>query len=450
MINLFEYKNKATFQEEHFENLEVFLDDIWNKREKSVYYNEEENREEVQRFLQFFHKTKELKSNKFVGVIHFQDQTINLLPKIFHSNEVKTEDDVKLINAHVLWWLSYCRKLKFPNYLSGINSEKADFFEILIYLFSKYTKELLNSSIYQKYVEVENELSFVKGRINFITYINENLARGRNHKVNCTYDSFEMDNEFNQCIKFVSKMLLSASKDNQNKRNLSDILFLLDEVSDIAISSDVCKRMQFNPMFSSFETVRDYCVLFLENSISFNYKNDLKLFAFLLPMEYVFEDFIYGFIDKEIEGVNPKGQVSGTYLDEAKNFGLKPDLILDLGHKKIIADTKYKIVYSDDKDPKNGISQSDLYQMVAYAIRFDIQEIKLLYPNTVAMDCQQVATIKIKVTLADNKEITITAHQLPIIDNTITIATLLQHDKLLDCFEGLRVELKEKLKIILF
>ena len=112
------------------------------------------------------------------------------------------------------------------------------FKRILIYLFSKYTKELLNSSIFQKYVEVENELSFVKGRINFNTYINENLARGRNHKVNCTYDSFEMDNEFNQCIKHVAKILLSASKDYQNKRNLNDILFLLDEVSDVAISAD--------------------------------------------------------------------------------------------------------------------------------------------------------------------------------------------------------------------
>jgi 5-methylcytosine-specific restriction enzyme subunit McrC len=293
-------------------------------------------------------------------------------------------------------------------------------------------------------------LSFVKGRINFNTYINENLARGRNHKLNCTYDSFEMDNEFNQCIKFVSKMLLSASKDYQNKRNLSDIVFLLDEVSDTAIASDVCKRMQFNPMFSSFETVRDYCVLFLENSISFNYKNDLKLFAFLLPMEYVFEDFLYGFIEKEIEGVNPKGQVSGTFLDEAKNFGLKPDLILDLGNKLIIADTKYKIVYSDEFDPKKGISQSDLYQMLAYAVRFGIKEVKLFYPNTISTAFQiDFANIQIKDTLALGEQISISAHQIPIIDNSITVATLLQSDKLLDCFEGLKERLNTKLKEIL-
>ena len=85
MINLFEYQNKVAFPEEHFENLEVFLDDIWNKREKSNYYNEDENREEVQHFLQFLHKTNQLKSNKYVGVIHFENQTINLLPKIFYD-----------------------------------------------------------------------------------------------------------------------------------------------------------------------------------------------------------------------------------------------------------------------------------------------------------------------------------------------------------------------------
>lgn len=72
------------------------------------------------------------------------------------------------------------------------------------------------------------------------------------------------------------------------------------------------------------------------------------------------------------------------------------------------------------------------------------KEIKDVNPNT-----QQVATIQIKDTLADNKEITINAYQLPIIDNTITIAALLQHDKLLDCFEGLRESLKDKLESII-
>ena len=448
MINLFEYQNKVAFPEVHFDNLEVFLDAVWSKREKSSYYNEDENREEVQHFIQFLHKNKELKSNKFVGVIHFENQTINLLPKVFYKVTEATSTEVKLINSHILWWLSYCRKLRFPNYLSGLNSQQADFFEILIYLFSKYTKELLNSAVYQKYIEVENELSFVKGSINFSEYINQNLARGRNHKVNCRYDSFEMDNPFNQCVKSVTRLLLTATKDQQNRRNLNDILFLLDDVSDVSIASEECKRIQFNPMFKDFETVRDYCVLFLENSVSFNYKNDLKLFAFLLPMEYVFEDFIYGFIDKELDYVKAKSQAKYA-LDEEKHFGLKPDLLLSLKDRSIIADTKYKMVYADSLDNKKGISQNDLYQMVAYAIRFKVTDIKLFYPNTVnGTSSTDLKTIEIIDELANREKITIKAHQVTILDNELSIYDL-NSKKLNDVFEGVRLQLKTELINIL-
>ena len=417
MINLFEYQNKEVFPEEHFDNLELFLDEIWNKREKNSYYfNEEDNRIEQQRFIQFLQKNRTLKSNNYVGVIHYENDTINLLPKIFKKPTETTSSDVKNINRHVLWWLSYCRKLKFPNYLSDLNSEKGDFFEILIYLFSKYTRELFNSSIYQKFTEVNRELSFVKGRIDFNTYINDNLARGRNHKISCEFDAFEIDNDFNRGVKFVAKLLVSVTKDSQSARYLSEILFMLDEVADDTISADTMRNMKFNPMFSDFETIRDYCVLFLENSISFNYKNSLKLFAFLLPMEYIFEDFLFGFIDKEISEIKVKSQVGAYHLDEEKNFALRPDILLESNNRTVIADTKYKIVYSDENDSKNGVSQSDLYQMLAYAVRFNVDEIVLYYPNTINHLTAQNSELHIVDKLAKDKKVRIKTIQLPIIN----------------------------------
>jgi 5-methylcytosine-specific restriction enzyme subunit McrC len=416
MTSLFEYKNNEPFNEELLEGLELFLDDIWIKREKSTFYNDVENKIETQRFIQFLNKSKTLKSNKYVGVIHYEGETINLLPKIFYNGSKPDNHTVKAINKHILWWLSYCRKLKFPNYLSGLNSEKADFFEILIYLFSKYTRELLNNSIYQQYTEVKKEMSFVKGSINFNTYIKDNLSRGRNHKVSCEFDAFEIDNEFNRGIKFVSKLLLSNTKDSQSKRLLRDILFILDEVKDVSISGEKMQRMSFNPMFKDFETIRDYCVLFLNNSVSFNYKNSLKLFAFLLPMEYVFEDFIFGFIDKEIEDIKAKDQDRSKYLTESNKFQLKPDLVLHYDNRKIIADTKYKIVYEDSNDPKNGISQTDLYQMIAYAIRHKVNEVVLFYPNTINNINAQESKLLIVDELAFNQKIQIKSQQLPIIN----------------------------------
>ncbi len=450
MINLFEYQNKVVFPDS-FNGLEEFLDDIWNSREKNSFYsNTEDNKIESQRFLQFLHKTDEIKSNKYVGVIHYGGNKINLLPKIFFDpKEDYTISETNQIQNHILWWLSYCRKIKFPNYQASLGSLKSDFFEVLIYLFSKYTRELLNNSIYQQYEEVSKELSFIKGRLNTNEYISQNLSTGRWHKLNCTYDAFVFDNEFNRIIKFVTTLLFNVTSSQDNKKNLREILFILDEVSDERATAEQCDKISFNPIFGEFETVRDYCHLFLSNCISFDYKNDLKLFAFLLPMEYVFEDFIFGFIEKELESVTAKSQRSDTYLDEARNFNLKPDLFLKTEFKSLIADTKYKIVYSDEKDPKKGISQNDLYQMLAYAIRFDIDEIILFYPNTIKPQQEDSTELVIKDALAGDKEITIKAFQLPILNKDILKLELNPNIDLKALFESTKIELKEKIERIL-
>ena len=115
MINLFEYQNKVN-SNPSLDGLEDFLDDIWESREKNSFYLDEEN-ESSQKFLRFIGKTNEIKSNKYVGVIYFNGNKINLLPKIFYdSDRDYSTDEVSQIQNHILWWLSYCRKIKFPNY----------------------------------------------------------------------------------------------------------------------------------------------------------------------------------------------------------------------------------------------------------------------------------------------------------------------------------------------
>jgi 5-methylcytosine-specific restriction enzyme subunit McrC len=450
VINLFEYQNKEILSDS-FDGLEDFLDDVWKNREKSSFYSDnEEQRVESQRFLQFLHKSGQVKSNKYVGVIHFNGEKINLLPKIFFDDKTEYgEAEVSQMQNHILWWLSYCRKIKFPNYQASMGSMKSDFFEVLIYLFAKYTRELLSNAIYQQYEEVDRELSFIKGRLNTNEYIRQNLSTGRWHKLNCTYDAFVMDNQFNRIIKFVTNQLFGVTGNAETKKHLREILFILDEVSDVPATAAQCASIQFNPMFKDFETVRDYCYLFLSNSVSFNYKNELKLFAFLLPMEYVFEDFVFGFIDKELEEVRAKAQRSDTHLDEGKAFNLKPDLHLTFGKRSVIADTKYKIIYSDDRDPKKGISQNDLYQMLAYAVRFKVDEIILFYPNTVNEQQEDESGLWIRDELADGKTVHIRAFQLPVLDLNILRTEINSSQDLRSLFQPVKEKLKLRLEEIL-
>jgi 5-methylcytosine-specific restriction enzyme subunit McrC len=158
-------------------------------------------------------------------------------------------------------------------------------------------------------------------------------------------------------------------------------------------------------------------------------------------MEYVFEDFIFGFIYKEIKEVKAKSQESSKYLDQEKKFSLRPDLYLEIGSKKIIADTKYKVIYADVKDPKDGISQNDLYQMLAYAVRFNVDEIKLFYPDTIDGYNEKEGKIIIKDNLAGGVDINVKIYQLPIINRKLFEQSNKEEIELVKIFESTKIKL---------
>ena len=449
-INLFEYQNKVDLDNQHFEDLEKFLDEIWKNRDKNDFFPSiDTKRIESQQFLQFLHKTGQLKSNNYVGIIQYNGIKINLLPKIFYiSGREYSTNDIQGINLHILWWLSYCHKIKFPNYITRLGGLKTDFFEILIYLFAKYTRKLLSAIQYRQYEDINRDLPYVKGHLNFSNYVNRHLTKGQWNKLNCDYDAFVLDNKFNRIVKYVTRLLHRQTQNFENKKILNDILFLLDEVKNEPANAEDCTKIEFNPVFKEFETVRDYCYLFLSNSVSYHYKNDLKIFAFLLPMESIFEDFVYGFIQREIPEVSIKAQSTRIFLDETKNFNLRPDLLLRFNDKHYIIDTKYKIIYQDVDDVKNGISQTDLYQMTSYAIRYKLSDILLFYPNTLSVFQEKGFIIRIKDEWA-SKIINISAFQIPIIDSNLMSKDMNHSSTIFQSFSYLKQNLIQRILEIL-
>ena len=375
-INLFEYQKEEVNKDSSFLNgLEEFLQTIWDKRDKndSQYSNEDSDEKTEQRIITFL-RDNYLKQQNYVGVINFKDETINLLPKIFNE-----KDSVEHTHLNILWWLSYTNKYKFPKNLTSISSIKSNnFLEVLIWLFASYTEEILSKHLHQSFIEVEEETSYLKGQLVFNDYIKNYISRANWGKFYCRFESFELDNDLNRIIKHVSILLLNYTKIDATKRVLQNITFILNEVTDTKATIEDCNKVKLNYFQDDLQSILDYCKLFLLNSVSYNYKNQLELFAFLIPMEKLFEEFIYGFIQKELK-LGVKSQSSGIFLTEDKSYKLKPDLKITYNSKEYIADTKYKILNFDDKKP---VSQSDLYQMVAYAIRYECENIILFYPKT--------------------------------------------------------------------
>jgi 5-methylcytosine-specific restriction enzyme subunit McrC len=259
----------------------------------------------------------------------------------------------------------------------------------------------------------------------------------------------------------------AGAKNEENKKILSDILFLLDEVTEQSVTIADCNRIKINPFFDDMNTVLDYCKMFLANSVSYAYKNELRVFAFLLPMEYVFEDFIFGFLDSHLDKLkeikNLKSQKSDLYLAKLfhghnliddKVFKLKHDIYFEYRNRKIILDAKYKLTYdeSDTKGPndnKHGVSQGDLYQGISYAIRRKSDHIFLIYPMSLKYQKEHLNSdeLLIRFVIRDefsNQDINVDIMKVPIIH--IDFPNIQKQKSLRDNFQLIEEVLLEAFK----
>lgn len=348
---------------------------------------EEQKREHAFRFQWNKHR-QIVKAPNLAGILRGSSEgqryTIHLLPKLFKSNS--PEKQAEIAAAHLFAWLYQAQDLNgfFQPNLGNVNEENDPFKEILLALFTQYTHSVVTESQYQSYTQVNQTLGYLKGRLNMTQY-SRLVAQGNAHKLPCNYSSLERDSLFNRIIKRVCTLLLHETENANTKQQLEDILFVFDDITPQAVTPDDCHKVKLNPMYAGWQTVLDYCELFLSGCQTHAWQEELEVFSLLFPMEYLFEKLVYRILAQNTpQGYELKVKPTPEYLAESNGeqlFGLQPDMILYKDSQPFaILDTKYKFL---DKSQKNfGIAQSDLYQMVTYAVKWDTSHIILLYPQT--------------------------------------------------------------------
>jgi 5-methylcytosine-specific restriction enzyme subunit McrC len=98
-------------------------------------------------------------------------------------------------------------------------------------------------------------------------------------------------------------------------------------------------------------------------------------------MEQVFENFVSGFIRQHFPAIQSRIQ-STSYLATVQGenvFQMRNDIWLP--ETSVVIDIKYKILDNEPENIKSSILQSDLYQMLAYAVRRKATHVHLIYPG---------------------------------------------------------------------
>ena len=309
---------------------------------------------------------KFIQARNYVGVLQTKSGlTIEILPKIANKNDAERSKAV---------FIKMLRTLKnFPfksSNLASLKTQNLPLLEIFISMFLCELEALVKKGIKSDYVALEENLNFLKGKLN----INEQIKRNSIHKERfyVGYREFLSDIKINRIIKTTLKFLYKKSNSSKNQQKIRELLFIFDEVSECEDYKNFFAKLIINRQVKHYEQTLLWCKIFLLGNSFTPHKGDDLAFALLFDMNALFESYVGNFIKKSFPGTIL--QHSEKHLVEnPKSFKLRPDIFLK---DKFIADTKWKIVKS-----KDDISQADLYQLYAYGKKHECDKLHLIYPK---------------------------------------------------------------------
>lgn len=309
---------------------------------------------------------KFIQARNYVGVLQTKSGlTIEILPKIADKNDAERSKAV---------FIKMLRTLKnFPfksSNLASLKTQNLPLLEIFISMFLCELEALVKKGIKSDYVALEENLNFLKGKLN----INEQIKRNSIHKERfyVGYSEFLSDIKINRIIKTTLKSLYKKSNSSKNQQKIRELLFIFDEVSECEDYKNFFAKLVINRQVKHYEQTLLWCKIFLLGNSFTPHKGDDLAFALLFDMNALFESYVGNFMKKSFPGTIL--QHSEKHLiEEPKSFKLRPDIFLK---GKFIADTKWKIVKS-----KDDISQADLYQLYAYGKKHECSNLYLIYPK---------------------------------------------------------------------
>ena len=309
---------------------------------------------------------KFVQARNYVGVLQTKSGlTIEILPKIADKNDAERSKAV---------FIKMLRTLKnFPfksSNLASLKTQNLPLLEIFISMFLCELEALVKKGIKSDYVALEENLNFLKGKLN----INEQIKRNSIHKERfyVGYSEFLSDIKINRIIKTTLKFLYKKSNSSKNQQKIRELLFIFDEVSECEDYKNFFAKLVINRQVKHYEQTLLWCKIFLLGNSFTPHNGDDLAFALLFDMNALFESYVGNFIKKSFPCTIL--QHSEKHLvEDPKSFKLRPDIFLK---GKFIADTKWKIVSSRD-----DISQADLYQLYAYGKKHECDKLHLIYPK---------------------------------------------------------------------
>ena len=323
-----------------------------------------------------------LSAQQYVGAFQLGPHTIEVLPKV----------DANAVNGrrNLVAMLGVALDLEISEGdVARVALQNHGILEILIHLFCDKLFFQIHKGLVRRYESREDNLTVLRGKLGLTEQIRLNAANPE--RLFCRFDEFQEDNPLNQVLKAAIRVLLKVSRELRNQRQLAELMLAFEDVSDAARESLPWTRVMFDRLNERYQPCFKLAELFLKNTPPDVTGGAAQGFSLFFDMNALFEEYIGRLANRVFTPLGYRVTLQGPqqYLafnenNESPAFALKPDVVGSLNSKTAwILDTKWKQLSIEEA--KDGVAQSDLYQMYAYANCYRCPDVVLLYPHHKAL-----------------------------------------------------------------
>lgn len=325
----------------------------------------------------------------YVGIITTRrGAVVEILPKIDLGSEPgSNHETTRSVFLRMLrCWRRFQKAPTLPE--SGIRSvRRFPMLEVFVRRFLDSLNALARAGLARRYVAVEENLPFLRGRLLFREQIRENLVdRARFH---VAHDELSVNRPANRLIHSALVRLKPLVRTTENRRMLGLLRQLMEiaEVPQAASTHADWQRHRVDRSMPHYGPVMQWVGLFLFGQGLATYSGRHRNLSLLFPMEEVFEDYVTHSFRLHQTTYSVAAQGPPKYLarrfDGREAFMMKPDISLQKGNRvAFILDAKWKRIDPSTDAPKHGIDQGDMYQLYAYGKRYGCDAVALVYPQT--------------------------------------------------------------------
>lgn len=330
------------------------------------------------------HGRQGLRARGVVGVIATPGCQLEILPKIEGGGEVAVTDAT--LRNRLIHMLAVVHDLPIEvGAMTQLGWQRDTVLELLIRLFCTKLADAVRQGIPRHYLAHEDDLPALRGRLN-VTRQFSTLAVSP-QKLACRFDALSPDIALNQVMRAAVNKLSRLAEAPDNQRALRELSFVYTDVAEAPASALRGEQIILDRTNGRWRDLLSLARLILSDRYQQTNAGTVDGHALLFEMNVLFEQYVARTLSRALAGTGLRVSAQGGHRDclyegNTGRFRTRPDVIIRQDERiALIIDTKWKRMTPRIDDPKQGVSQADVYQLMAYGRLYDCPNVMLLYPH---------------------------------------------------------------------